>query len=187
MKGYFVDPVKLIKKKTERFLNNLTTNERNETEKISLKFTADGTNLSRRVKTANYCFSIVNEKMKAATVKGCYRIGVFPIDKESYETIQMWLPSLWEKCTSFKEFYYNKENKKLYLKEELSMEELTASSLSDLYQVIKVLHSFSADYKMDLIVLGMLSANSNWPCIYCKQHKDTLHLLGIYIISDYTN
>lgn len=168
--GFYADPIKMIKKRCEYFLNNLTESAREKNDEICLKFTTDGTNISRNVNLACFCFNIINEKLKAATAKGCYRIGVFPIDGENYEEINEWLPFLWEKCTSVKEIFYNKKNKKIYLREECNVNED--------YQLIKMNHCFSADYKMELIVLGMYKANSKWPCIYCKQNKDSLHLLG---------
>ncbi len=57
-------------------------------ETILIKVSADGTNLCRNVKVANVVFNFINEKLKAATAAGCYRLGVFEIDAEVYESIK---------------------------------------------------------------------------------------------------
>ena len=57
-------------------------------------------------------------------------------------------------------------------------ESVSLSSDNERYIQINIEHCFSADYKMDLNALGMYEASSSWPCIYCTQHKDQLHLKG---------
>jgi len=172
-------------------------------ETILIKVSADGTNLCRNVKVANVVFNFINEKLKAATAAGCYRLGVFEIDAESYESIKEWLPLIWNQVKSCSQMHYDKINRKLLDATPSSSansvsispteaimlhsqipESQSIPSISDLdterYMKIKIEHVFCADYKMELLVLGMYAASGNWPCIYCSQHKDKLHLKGLF-------
>ncbi len=159
-------------------------------ETILIKVSADGTNLCRNVKVANVVFNFINEKLKAATAAGCYRLGVFEIDAESYESIKEWLPLIWNQVKSCSQMHYDKINRKLLDATTSS----SANSVSISPTEAVMLHSqipesqsipsisdlFCADYKMELLVLGMYAASGNWPCIYCSQHKDKLHLKGLF-------
>ncbi len=187
---------------------------------ITIKVSCDGTQLSRKVKVVNVVFNIINEKIKAATATGCYRIGIFAIDKENYESTKEWLPTIWNKVKLFTKMYYDNIEKRvvctkkgtlanlaeLTVKEKCdsissvpshtllsryhASSETTSNSIVAItsaqfeahrYTVITIRHIFCADYKMELLAFGMYAASSNWPCIYCTQHKDKLHLLGNYI------
>lgn len=64
--------------------------------------------MSRKVKVVNVVFNIINEKIKAATATGCYRIGIFAIEKESYETTKEWLPTIWDKIKLYPQMYFDK-------------------------------------------------------------------------------
>jgi len=33
---------------------------------------------------------------------------------------------------------------------------------------------------MDAVILGLKAATSNHPCLWCEQHKDQLHLKGMF-------
>ncbi len=158
---------------------------------ILIKVSCDGTNLSRSVKVVNLVFNVINEKIKAATASGCYRIGIFKINVEDYESTKEWLPHIWNIIKSFTHMYYDKIDRKAFSTEVAlpsSFSTTTASILSDTERYIKINidHCFCSDYKMDLLVLGMYGASGNWPCIYCTQHKDNLHIKGILLLT-YTN
>jgi len=47
---------------------------------ITIKVSCDGTQLSQKVKVVNFVFNIINEKIKAATATGCYRIGILSFE-----------------------------------------------------------------------------------------------------------
>ncbi len=150
-----------------------------------IKVSCDGTNLSRNVKVVNLVYNLINEKIKAATASGCYRIGIFKINVENCESTKEWLPLIWNITKSFTYMYYDKIDRKAFsteiaLPSSLSTE--TASILSDSEGYIKknIDHCFCSDYKKDFLVLGMYGASGNWPCIYCTQHKDKLHIKGIF-------
>ncbi len=82
-------------------------------EKIWIKVSADGTNISRNVTLVNMVVNIINERKKAATASGCYRIGMFKIEKENYQTVKQWLPLIWDKIKILDKIFYDKLKKKV--------------------------------------------------------------------------
>jgi hypothetical protein len=207
--GFYIDPKEAIRSRLEIFLNKLTEAEISDLKTIMIKVSADGTNLCRNVKVANVVFNFINEKLKAATAAGCYRIGIFEIECENYESTKEWLPLIWNQVKSCSQMHYDKIDRKLLntstctpansaqsatstasvfltSQEPQSTSMTSISNLHDTerYTKIKIEHIFCADYKMELLVLGMYAASGNWPCIYCTQHKDKLHLKGIFVSQD---
>ncbi len=67
--------------------------------------------------------------------------------------INQWLPTIWNKLKNLKNV-----------------------EVDEVFNDIKFY--FSADYKMMLNILGMKSANSNSPCIWCDTNKLNLHERG---------
>ena len=152
-------------------MNLFSNNEIHKKKKIVIKVSCDGTNLSRNVKVINIVFNIINKKIKAASSSGSYRIGIFKIDSEDYDSIKEWLPLVWNKIRSLTCIYYDKVDRKA----RINIDTFIDQSLdADRFIKINIEHCFSADYK-----IGMYSAKGNWPCIYCKQHKNSLHLKGL--------
>ena len=80
---------------------------------ILIKVSCDGTSLSRNVKVVNVVFNLINEKLKAATASGCYRIGIFKIDTEDYESTKEWLPTIWNQIKTFTHMHYDKIDRKV--------------------------------------------------------------------------
>ena len=179
-KGYYVDPVKLIKQKISRFLNSLKEGE--TLDQITIKLACDGTNISRNVKLVNFVFNIINERIKAATAKGCYRVGIFRIDKEDYESTRSWLPILWDKINELKKVYFDSVNKNVLDDAELANFCRDGNFQQNRFVEIDINYAFCNDYKMNLIILGLKAANSKWPCMYCIQLKDQLHECGKKLI-----
>ncbi len=84
----------------------------NDLKPILIKVSCDETSLSRNVKVVNVVFNLINEKLKAATAFGCYRIGIFRIDTEDYESTKEWLPTIWKQIKTFTHMHYDKINRK---------------------------------------------------------------------------
>ncbi len=181
--GYYIKPVKLIKLRILKFLNALSNEALLRNNKIQIKLSCDGTQLSRNVTIINFVFSIINEGKKASTASGNYRIGAFRILKENYEAIKPWLPALYEQIKILKDFKYIKTSN--ILLENSEYEEFREASDFDeqnLYS-FEIEYLFSADMKMILLVLGLKSASSNSPCFLCEVISDekkglTLNCIG---------
>lgn len=125
--------------------------EFNGTEKtLHIKLGADGTNIGRNLKLLNFTFTIIDEGAKAKTANGNYTIGIFEIENENYDALV--------KC--FKEI----------IKEFRQIEHLT---LDD--KQINLVFYYGADWKMLAQSLGLQSANSKYPCIWCKCCKDEFY------------
>lgn len=108
--GYYIDPVLKIK---EQISGLLETGAIKSGEKIWIKVSADGTNISRNVTLVNMVVNIINERKKAATASGCYRIGMFKIEKENYQTVKQWMPLIWDKIKILDKIFYDKLKKKV--------------------------------------------------------------------------
>ena len=135
-----------------RLENYLQNNQESDcAEKtLHIKLGADGTNIGRNLKLLNFTFTIINEGAKAKTANGNYTIGIFEIENENYDALV--------KC--FKEI----------IKEFRQIEYLT---LDD--KRINLIFYFAADWKMLAQSLGLQSANSKYPCIWCKCCKDQFY------------
>ncbi len=179
--GFYTNPVKLIKFRILRFLKNIGTENLLLNKKIRIKLSCDGTKISRMVTIINFVFTIVNEKKKAATASGNYRIGAFRILKEDYETLNGWLPVLVGQIKNLRTIKYYLSSQSILCANEI--EELQASDdfCSEHLYDFEIEYLFSADWKMMAIVLGLYSAKSNFPCILCEKEKSekngTFHAL----------
>jgi len=109
--GFYRDPVKMIKEKVSRYVKTLSQGD--GLDLVKIKLGCDGTNLSRNVKLVNFVFSVINEKVKAGSVNGCYRIGIFKVEKEDYESTKNWLPVLWNKIKELKKVFYDTSEQKI--------------------------------------------------------------------------
>lgn len=119
-------------------------------EIIKLKFSADGTNLtSSGLNIINFTFSIINDievKTGCKSAQGHYILGMYQVEKECYDEVKISLEKAFD------------EIKKL--------DQLTI--MGKTYTIIKYL---CCDMKMLLIIYGLLSANSNHPCVFCHYKK----------------
>ena len=146
--GYYMDSMDLIKAKIEHLIRQHIIKPGNA---IYPKLSQDGTQLSRNTKIVNFVINIINEGKKAA--EGCYPIGVFKIDDENYDTVATWVSNVWKRLKVFDKFQLDNN-------------------------IYNILYFFSADYKMLIFILGLYSATSNFPCIFCTQHTDKLKEVG---------
>ncbi|RNA32675.1 hypothetical protein BpHYR1_027990 [Brachionus plicatilis] len=121
-----------------------------EEKTLHIKLGADGTNIGRNLKLLNFTFTIINEGAKAKTANGNYTIGIFEIESENYEALI--------KC--FKEI----------TAELRQIEHLTLNN-----KRVNLVFYFAADWKMLAQSLGLQSANSKYPCVWCKCCKDDFH------------
>jgi len=173
-KGYYRDPVKMIKERIARFVKNLSHGEGLDVVKI--KLACDGTNVSRNVKLINFVFNVINERVKAASVNGCYRIGIFRIDKEDYESTKNWLPELWKQIKELKKVVYDTIEQKIL--DQSEFDSLPEERSSNRFMHLDISYSFCNDMKMNLIILGLKAANSANPCMHCTVDKNNLNERG---------
>ena len=168
--GYYIDPVRYIKMQINNYLKNSISE--NQDNVIWVKLTCDGTQISRSIKITNFAFSIINEKIKAATASGCYRIAAFQ-QGESYDEIKEWLPYLWGKIKALTRIRYDPINGTI------SDESNTiGNSGLDAQKIYEIKYFFSADWKVMAIILGLKGPTSNYPCLYCEQNKAKLDEIG---------
>jgi hypothetical protein len=173
-RGYYRDPVRMIKQRVAKYIKTL--GEGDCLDLVKIKLGCDGTNLSRNVKLVNFVFSVINEKVNAASVNGCNRIGIFQIEKEDYESTKKWLPVLWDKIKVLKKVFYDKVDKKILDESELNC--IVGDRTANRFMKLDINYSFCNDMKMNLILLGLKAANSNWPCLYCTVSKHNLNERG---------
>jgi hypothetical protein len=178
--GFYLNPIKMIKLRISKFLKSLNNENLAINNQIRIKLSCDGTQLSRNVTIVNLVFSIINEQKKAATAAGNYRIGIFRIVKENFETINQWLPHIWQPIKSLKNLTFLKTNDILLEDSELQIfRETNNFNERDVYR-FKIEYLFSGDYKMILLVLGLKSASSKNPCFLCEiSESDNSGLNGI--------
>jgi hypothetical protein len=158
-----LNPVTQIKKK---ILNYLKENSQViQNNKMIVKLSCDGTNLSRNTKLVNLVFSLINEGTKAAAAAGCYRLGAFTIYKEDYEDLKTWLPQIWDEMRQLKKVFYDPINKLIF--DEKDFETTRPPNLIE-FDIEMV---FSADWKATAIIKGYYAANGRWPCLYCMVDK----------------
>jgi hypothetical protein len=124
-----------------------------ENERIKVKLSADGTNISKNIKILNVIFSIINEDLKAATASGSYLFALAPYEKENYDQIAPLMSRTWDLIKGLSNVEIN--------------------------NVVKYIDLFvCADYKMNLNLAGLKMANSLEPCLYCTASKRHLHKLA---------
>ncbi len=169
--GFYINPVKLIKFRILRFLKNISTENLLSNRKIRIKLSCDGTKISRMVTIINFVFTIINEKKNATTASGNYRIGAFRILKEDYETINEWLPFLVGQIKNLHTIKYYLLNQEILDANQIEVLQTTSDFRAENVYNFDIEYLFSADWKMMAIVLGLYSAKSNFPCIFCEKEK----------------
>jgi hypothetical protein len=153
--GVFMKMEDKLKYRLETFFARKYGAEGTESSKfrdyiIHVKLGADGTNIGRNLKLLNFTFTIINEGAKAKTATGNYTLGIFEIENENYTSVS----------TCFKE-----------LIEEF--EQLKTIKVND--KVLQVVYYYACDWKMLANTLGLQSANSKYPCVWCKCSKDVFY------------
>ncbi len=172
--GYYRDPVKMIKERVANYLKSLTQGE--GLDLVRIKLGCDGTRVSRNVQLVNFVFSMINERVKAASVNGCYRVGIFRTEKEDYESTSKWLPVIWNQIKELKKVVYDRIEQKVL--EQSEFDSIAGERFPNRFVHLDIDYAFCNDMKMNLIVLGLKAANSRWPCMQCTVHKNNLDERG---------
>ncbi len=171
--GFYIEPVRFM---MDRIQFLISSGVIKPNEKIRIKLACDGTEISRNIKLCNLVFNVINESMKASTAMGCYRLGIFKIENENYESVSSWLPFIREKMKNINKIEYCRREKKVRVIDEDEGKE--ANAIGSDFSRHEVEYFFSADWKMMAIVLGLYAANSKYPCLFCEQSKDNLYSIG---------
>ena len=116
--------------------------------------------------------NIINERARAASASGCYRVGMFKIEDENYESVKKWLPLIWDKIKELDRIFYDKASKRV-LRDDESVYPINQNT-----EVFEIEYFFSADWKMMAIILGINNANSTFPCLFCE--TDDLSKKGVF-------
>lgn len=103
--GYFINPEQKINMLLKFIINKDASKFQNKN--IIIKFSGDGTILSRGVKLMIFVISVINEGIKATTVAGTYLIGISFIINECYDEIKKPIQAIWSRMTQLKEFDLN--------------------------------------------------------------------------------
>ena len=126
-----------------------------DNDTIIIKIAGDTTNIFRGNKTLVVSFCIINE-IRCNTAGGTYIIGIFSVQKEDYDELQLCLRGIKEDyfCLDTIEIEYKKQKTKVC------------------YKIEKFI---GGDWKFLQTVLGINAANSNYFCLFChvKRHSVT--------------
>ena len=126
---------------------------------LRIKFCGDGSQLFRANWNFNFGFSIINDPKNCKGVNGHSMIGIFEIDHENYDMLSRSLKDVIDQINEIRplqEGDYTSPNRSLNI-----------NGVD--YQTIFYL---GGDLKFLALFMGLQSARSNHPCIYCKAHKD---------------
>lgn len=95
----------------------------------------------------NFTFTIINEGPKAKTATGNYTLGIYEIENENHESVSACFKELIDEIRELNQItVYNK--------------------------TLKVVYYLSGDWKMLAHSIGIQSANSKYPCVWCKCCKE---------------
>jgi hypothetical protein len=117
---------------------------------IHIKLAADGTNIGRSLKLLNFTFTIINEGAKAKKAIGNYSLGIFEIENENHSSISACFKEIIDEIEQLKTIKVGKHT-------------------------MQLIFYYACDWKMLAHSLGLLSANSKYPCVWCKCCKDDFH------------
>jgi hypothetical protein len=115
-------------------------------EAIYIKFTGDGVQTSRNMNVFNMNFCILNDQQDCKSAEGHYSIGTFRIKSENHENVERSLKEVLKEVEGF------------------DFVEIDGKS----FRIIKYL---TGDLKFLALFMGIMSANSKYPCVWCKRSK----------------
>ena len=116
-------------------------------EIIHIRLAADGTNIGRCLKLLNFTFTILNEGPRSLTASGNYTLGIFELENENYDNLVICFKELVDELRNLKEIKIGPNT-------------------------LGLVFYYSGDWKMLAHSLGIQSANSKYPCVWCKCCKD---------------
>jgi len=138
--GVYIDiKAKLIKEISQKLEANQLSIIDN---KIKIKFSGDGAQVSKKLTIFNFSFAIISDKNNCKSSHGHHIVGIFEIT-ETYENLQKSLEQIIREIETLKKININ---------------------LQEFDLVIK----FADDLKVTLLLMGITAANSKYPCPYCK-------------------
>ena len=154
-KGVFVTAESKIRHRVEAFFerkystkNPFVKDNRNfKDEIIHIRLAADGTNIGRCLKLLNFTFTILNEGPRSLTANGNYTLGIYEMENENYENLLICFKEHVDELSNLKEI-----------------------KIGD--NTFGIVFYYSGDWKMLAHSLGIQSANSKYPCVWCKCCKD---------------
>ena len=148
-KGYFKDPKEHIKLHIAELIRQLGIDSENPKNAIRIKFTGDKAFITRCKSLLNCAISFLNDEANCKSAKGHHLLGSFEVEDENYENLCICLNEILQKFESLNEVNIN----------EIS------------YKIIMYL---GGDLKFLATFMGLKSAASNYPCVWCKIHKNEL-------------
>lgn len=114
---------------------------------LRLKFCADGAYVNKMTSVLNFGFSCLNDSERCKSANGHSLLGIFEIEKESHEGLSFCLRESFDEIARLRSLDIN----------------------SNRYLVITYL---GGDLKFLAAFMGIKAATSNYPCIFCKAHKN---------------
>ena len=154
-KGVFVSAKAKIRNRVEAFFQRKYQMSDPESFKnpdftdeiLHIRLAADGTNIGRNLKLLNFTFTILNEGPRSRTANGNYTLGIYELEMENYDNLLICFAELVEEIGNLKEMKIGEHT-------------------------ISLVFYYSGDWKMLAQCLGIQSANSKYPCVWCKCCKD---------------
>ncbi len=104
LNGYYCDPVLRINQRLTHIFN--TNRECFQSKRIIIKLQLDGFVIHKLNNLLNFSISIINEGKKSTSAFGTYLIGLFHINKESYEDLKPIVTEIWDRFQTMKFFEF---------------------------------------------------------------------------------
>ena len=114
---------------------------------LRLKFCADGAYINKTTNVLNFGFSCINDFEYCKGAKGHSMLGIFEIEKENNVCLSLCLKELF-----------------------VEIEQLERIDLNDSTYFVK--KYLGGDLKFLAAFMGIKSATSNYPCVFCKAHQN---------------
>ena len=154
-KGVFVSAQEKIKSRIEIYLTKKYgmidsenfSHPQFKDEIMHIRLAADGTNIGRSLKFLNFTFTLINEGTASNNASGNYTLGIFEIETENYENLIVCFEELVDELAKLKTIKIGSHD-------------------------VNLVFYYSGDWKMLAQSLGIQSANSKYPCVWCKCCKD---------------
>ena len=122
------------------------------TQKVRVKINGDGTNIGKRLHVVIIAFTVIDEGQAAMLSEGIHTIAILKTT-ESYDDLKTELKDIIKDTENLKSISVDGKN----------------------YEIVWYL---GGDWKFLASVTGIGAAVGNYPCIWCKCHKDEKHKLA---------
>ena len=153
----FTDIVAKIDSHCRSFLAHLTDEQLRETKSVKIKLSADGTRCARNINMINFTFQLIDIIKLNKSPSSVFNVRTFGLAEchESYDEIKAIFDYISLCLNGYSKIDYIEYSGRR----------------------VKIELFFVADWKLTACVLGLESANSNHPCIWChwrKQRSDAV-------------